>query len=77
MTRHSPMRMTKMLAFVVTALLIIGAASAVTTPRLRENDLRGIAARHSNEFEPERVAGYFRLNRTYAGEPCCMRRPSS
>ena len=57
----------------VTAVVLIscsGAASAVTTPRLRENDLRGIATRHSNEFEPERVAGYFRLNRTHAGEPC-------
>jgi len=66
-----------MLACVIAVVLIScsGAASAVTTPRLREYDLRGIATRHSNEFEPERVAGYFRLNRTHAGEPCCCGDP--
>ena len=73
----APAVLIKMLACVVIALLIIGAASAGTIPRLRENDLRGIATRPSNGFEPERVAGYFRLNRTHAGKArcCCVFSP--
>ena len=68
----------EMLTIVVTALLIIAAASEATTPRLRESDLRGLSTRRSDAIEPERVAGYFRLNRTHAGEPCrCCGEPQS
>ena len=51
-------------------LALVGPALAKSTPRLRETEWRPTAVSDgvgSALSEPERVAGYFRLNRTYAG----------
>ena len=64
-------RMARSALVAVTLLACIAGASAlVSTPRLRENAWHPVAQSNglSAKSEPERVAGYFRLDRTYAGE---------
>ena len=54
-------------------LLCLSCASAVvSTPRLREKGWQPAARPNEleNKHEPERVAGYFALDRTYAGTKC-------
>ena len=60
----------KAIIAVFALLALAGPALAKSTPRLRETAWRPTGPSDglgSALYEPERVAGYFRLNRTYAG----------